>query len=79
MPPQAEHPRIEARPAAGARPEAAAARLGAAALPLLYRLARRFWPIPRLGSRIVVTRHDDVVELFRNDADFGVPMARIWR
>ena len=42
-------------------------------LPLLYRLARRFWPIPRLGRRIVVTRHDDVVEVFRNDADFGVP------
>src|SRR5688572_15374555 len=43
--------------------------------PLLFRLARRFWPIPRLGRRIVVTRYDDVVEVFRNDADFGVPYA----
>lgn len=42
-------------------------------LPFLNRLARRFWPIPRLGGTVLVTRYDDVVELFRNDEDFGVP------
>ena len=42
-------------------------------MPFLFRLARRIWPIPKLGSRIVVTRHDDVRDVFLNDRAFGVP------
>ena len=42
-------------------------------VPLLYRFARRFWPIPRIGRKVIVSRYDDVVEIFRNDRAFGVP------
>jgi cytochrome P450 len=44
-----------------------------ARMPFLFRLARRIWPIPKLGSRIAVTRYDDVREVFLNDRAFGVP------
>ena len=42
-------------------------------VPFLYRLARRFRPLPRLGGKVIVSRYDDVVEVFRNDREFGVP------
>ncbi|MGQ0589932.1 MAG: cytochrome P450 [Sphingosinicella sp.] len=42
-------------------------------MPFLLRLARRIWPIPRLGSTYVVTRHDDVRDVYLNDRAFGVP------
>jgi cytochrome P450 len=44
-----------------------------ARMPFLFRLARRIWPIPKLGSRIAVTRYDDVRDVFLNDRAFGVP------
>ena len=42
-------------------------------LPFLFRLARRYRPLPRLGKTIMVTRYDDVREVFLNDRAFGVP------
>src|SRR5688572_8136383 len=42
-------------------------------VPFLYRLARRFRPIPSFGGKVIVSRYDDVIEVFRNDRDFGVP------
>jgi cytochrome P450 len=44
-----------------------------ARMPFLFRLARRIWPIPKLGGRIAVTRYDDVRDVFLNDRAFGVP------
>ncbi len=43
------------------------------ALPFMAAMFRRFRPIPRLGPVYAVTRHDDVLEVFRNHAEFGVP------
>lgn len=40
---------------------------------IVFRLLRRFWPIPHIGQTYVVTRHDDVREVFQSDADFPVP------
>lgn len=42
-------------------------------MPFLFSLARRIWPLPKLGSRIAVTLHDDVRDVFLNDRAFGVP------
>lgn len=42
-------------------------------MPFLLRVARRFWPIPRLGSTYIVTRYDDVRDVYLNDRAFGVP------
>lgn len=42
-------------------------------MPLLLRVARRLWPIPRLGRTYVVTRYDDVRDVYLNDRVFGVP------
>jgi cytochrome P450 len=44
-----------------------------AALPLVFRGLRRFRPIVKLGSTFIVTRHDDVREVFASDAAFKVP------
>lgn len=44
-----------------------------AALPLGFRLLRRFRPILKLGSTYVVTLHDDVREVFATDQAFHVP------
>ena len=44
-----------------------------AALPFGFRVLRRVRPIVRLGSTYVVTRHDDVREVFGTDAAFRVP------
>ena len=42
-------------------------------MPFLLRLARRVWPIPRWRSSLfVVTRHDDVRDVYLNDRAFGV-------
>ena len=38
-----------------------------------FRLLRAVWPIPRFGHTYVVTRYDDVREVFLADADFPVP------
>ena len=40
--------------------------------PLAFRVLREVWPIPRTGRMALVTRHDDVREVFLRDADFGV-------
>ncbi|MBD0272070.1 MAG: cytochrome P450 [Acetobacteraceae bacterium] len=40
--------------------------------PLAFRVLREVWPIPRAGRMALVTRHDDVREVFLRDADFGV-------
>jgi len=42
-------------------------------MPSLLRVARRVWPIPKLGSTYVVTRYDDVIDVYNNDRAFGVP------
>lgn len=41
-------------------------------MPSLLRFLQGVWPLPKLG-RVFVTRHDDVREVFLNDAAFGVP------
>lgn len=61
------------RPVTGLRGVLAALLLRA--LPVLFALLRRFWPIPHLGRYYAVTRHDDVREVFLNDAAFAVPYA----
>ena len=58
------------------RPPTLRTRLGGFAIrrmPLLLRIARRIWPIPRFGRTYVVTRHDDVRDVYLNDRAFGVP------
>lgn len=46
---------------------------GVALAPYVFRVLRKVWPIPRFGSTVIVTRHDDVREVFLDDASFGVP------
>ncbi|SEI01784.1 Cytochrome P450 [Methylobacterium sp. 275MFSha3.1] len=46
-----------------------------AAAPFVMRILRRWWPIAGGHSIWIVTRFDDVVEVFANDAAFGVPYA----
>ncbi|HUE84897.1 MAG TPA: cytochrome P450 [Vicinamibacterales bacterium] len=43
------------------------------AMPVGFRLLRRFRPIFRFGTTYLVTRHDDVREVFGRDAAFKVP------
>lgn len=40
--------------------------------PLAFRVLREVWPIPRGQGMALVTRNDDVREVFLRDADFGV-------
>jgi cytochrome P450 len=42
----------------------------------LSALLRRLRPVARIGGRLWVTRHDDVVDVLRRDRDFGVPYLR---
>jgi cytochrome P450 len=42
-------------------------------VPLAFRILRTAWPIPHRGRMALVTRYDDVREVFLRDADFGVP------
>ena len=42
-------------------------------LPFLFGVARAVWPIPKLGSKVITTRYDDVLDVFANDPAFGVP------
>lgn len=42
-------------------------------LPLVLGVLRTVWPIPHLCKTAMVTRYDDVREVFLNDACFGVP------
>ena len=44
-----------------------------AAAPFGFRLLRRFRPILRIGSTYIVSRYDDVVEVFNTDSAFMVP------
>ena len=44
-----------------------------ALIPFGFAVLRRFRPIFRMGTTYVVTLHDDVREVFGNDAAFGVP------
>ena len=58
------------------RPPTMRTRIGGFAMrrmPLLLRIARRLWPIPRLGNNYIVTRYDDVRDVYLNDRAFGVP------
>lgn len=48
-------------------------RLAMTALPFVFGVLRRFHPIPRFGTFYVVTRYDDVREVFATDRAFGVP------
>jgi cytochrome P450 len=43
------------------------------AVPFLFAVLRRCWPIAHAGSIYVVTRHDDVREVFGTDIAFQVP------
>ncbi|MES1971782.1 MAG: cytochrome P450 [Pseudomonadota bacterium] len=43
------------------------------AMPFGFRLLRGLKPIPRFGKTYVVTRYDDVREVFATDPAFGVP------
>ena len=46
---------------------------GMARMPFLLRIFRRIWPIPRWRSSFfVVTRYDDVRDVYLNDGAFGV-------
>lgn len=47
-----------------------------AALPLIFSIFRRIWPIAKFGSVHVVTRHDDVREVLNTDAAFHVPYGK---
>lgn len=49
------------------------ARTALSAAPLAFRVMRRFMPIARLGSTHIVTRYDDVREVFDTDRLFHVP------
>ena len=40
---------------------------------ILFRILRLCWPIPRFGHTFLVTRYDDVREVFLADRDFPVP------
>jgi cytochrome P450 len=42
------------------------------ALPFVFRILRAIRPIARFGNKVVVTRYDDVREVFLNDAAFRV-------
>jgi cytochrome P450 len=44
-----------------------------ALLPFVFRILRAAWPIAWFGNTFVVTRDDDVREVFLNDAAFHVP------
>jgi cytochrome P450 len=44
-----------------------------ASVPFVFRLLRTIWPIPRMGKIVLVTRYDDVREVFLNDPAFRVP------
>jgi cytochrome P450 len=48
-------------------------RWGMAALPLVFRVLRGIRPILKLGKTYIVTRYDDVQEVFATDRAFGVP------
>ena len=39
----------------------------------VFALLRRVAPILKLGSTVIVSRYDDVIEVFGNDADFKTP------
>ena len=43
------------------------------AMPLVFRVLRRLWPVPHVGKLYVATLHDDVREVFATDTSFGVP------
>lgn len=49
------------------------AALALRAAPVVFALLRRVKPILRLGSTVVVTRYDDVLEVFRRDDVFDTP------
>ena len=44
-------------------------------MPFVFRLLRAVRPILRFGNIVVVTRYDDVREVFLNDRAFRVPYA----
>lgn len=69
-----EHRAEVLRPAAGGL-KAAIMGWAMGQLPLVFRILRAFRPILRLGKIFVVTRYDDVREVFLNDAAFRVPYA----
>lgn len=56
-------------------PVAALQQWGMAHVGLGLALLRQVWPIAHWGQTYLVTRHDDVREVFLSDADFAVPYA----
>jgi cytochrome P450 len=42
-------------------------------MPAGFKLMRKYWPIPKLGTKVFATRYDDVIEVFNNDRDFAAP------
>jgi cytochrome P450 len=44
-------------------------------IPITFRVLRAIWPIARFRNYVLVTRYDDVREVFLNDKSFRVPWA----
>jgi cytochrome P450 len=44
-------------------------------IPVTFRVLRAIWPIARFRNYVLVTRYDDVREVFLNDKSFRVPWA----
>jgi cytochrome P450 len=42
-------------------------------IPFGFRVLRALWPIVKVGNHVLVTRYDDVREVFLNDPSFHVP------
>lgn len=49
------------------------ARLFTALMPAAFWLLREFWPLPRIGRLVIVTRADDVRQVLQDDDHFTVP------
>ncbi len=66
---------LRPRPGGLAGLKARAVQKAMALAPFATSILRRVWPIPGAGSVRLVTRYDDVQEVFRTDAAFGVVYA----
>lgn len=46
-----------------------------AAMPTVFGFLQDYWPIPKAGGKALVTRYDDVLEVFGTDTAFAAPYA----
>ncbi|TXL82188.1 cytochrome P450 [Vineibacter terrae] len=42
-------------------------------MPVVFRILRTVWPVPRIGRLVLVTRYDDVADVLGRPGDFEVP------